>query len=235
MFAGHVGIGLALGRAERQLNVGFFVAAALLLDVVLWSFILLGWEAVVIPADFPSTHQADFMFPYSHGLVAAGLWSLATAALAWLWLGNDARAAWPAAALIAAAVFSHWILDALVHRPEMPVAGADSAKFGLGLWDHMPIALLIEAAIVVLGLALFLRRSNLSRQRSIALVVLTLAILAFTGIGMTLAPPPPSATAMAASSLVTLIVIAALYGWIGRAPPAREWRQEESRSKARMV
>jgi Sec-independent protein secretion pathway component TatC len=134
--------------------------------------------------------------------------------------------------LIAAAVFSHWILDALVHRPEMPVAGSASAKVGLGLWDRMPIALLIEAAIVVFGLALFLRRSNLSRQRSIALVILTSAILLFTGIGMTLTPPPPSATAMAASSLITLIVIAALYGWIGRAPRAKPVWQEETGSKA---
>ena len=68
MFAGHVGAGLAIAGAERRLNVGVFIAAALLLDLVLWVFVLLGWESVAIPADFAHTHQAAFVFPYSHGL-----------------------------------------------------------------------------------------------------------------------------------------------------------------------
>lgn len=72
MFAGHVGVALALGRADRRINVGVLAAAALLLDIVLWLFVLAGWEAVSIPSDFGSTHQPEFVFPYSHGL-AAGL------------------------------------------------------------------------------------------------------------------------------------------------------------------
>lgn len=218
MFAGHVGVGLALGRAERRLNVGFFIAAALLLDMLLWLFILAGWESVTIPADFGSTHQADFTFPYSHGLLAAAIWSIVAALLAWLMLARGMPRRSSIGLLIAAAVFSHWVLDALVHRPEMPLAGAASARVGLGLWDRMPIALAIEIALVVLGLALFLRGSRVPRGRSVALCILTLAILAFTLIGMTIAPAPPSAKAMAASSLITLLVLGALYLWLGRAP-----------------
>ena len=75
MFAGHVGAALALGRAERRLNVGVLITAALLLDVALWLFVLMGWESVSIPADFVRTHQPEFVFPYSHGLSAGVLWS----------------------------------------------------------------------------------------------------------------------------------------------------------------
>ena len=63
MFAGHVGAALAIGSAERRLNVGVFVAAALLLDAALWLFVLLGIESVEIPPDFARTHQPAFVCP----------------------------------------------------------------------------------------------------------------------------------------------------------------------------
>jgi len=142
MFAGHIGVAMVIGSAERRVNVGVFVTAAL-------------------------------------------------------------------------------PLDALVHRPEMPLAGAGSRRAGLGLWDHMPVALAVEAALVVLGLVLFMRGSGLPRGRAIALALLCLLVLGFTVAGMTIAPPPPSALAMAGSSLATLVAVCALVAWLGRLPPAR--------------
>src|SRR4030095_15664797 len=121
MFAGHIGVGLALGRVERRVNVGVFIAAALLLDAVLWLFVLLGWEAVTLPADFATTHQAAFVFPYSHGLLASMAWSALAATAAFVGYGRLGPARMRVAALVAAAVFSHWLLDAWVHRPEMPL------------------------------------------------------------------------------------------------------------------
>jgi len=216
MFAGHVGVGLALGRAERRINVGVFVAAALLLDFVLWLLILLGWESVSIPASFASTHQPDFDFPYSHGLLAAALWSALAGALAMLCYSRLPDARWRVAGLVAAAVFSHWLLDALVHRPELRLAGSTSPAIGLGLWDRMPTALALEAAIVGVGMVMFLPGSGLARGRSAALAVLCVVILAFTVLGMTVAPPPPSVAAMAVSSLIALAVVATLAVYLGR-------------------
>ena len=219
MFAGHLGAALALGRAERRLNVGALVAAALLPDLVLWLLVLLGWESVVVPADFVHTHQAAFVFPYSHGLVAGLAWSAAAAAVAWTACRRDATLRTRAAGVVAAAVFSHWLLDVLVHPPEMPLLGAASPLLGLGLWDRLPAALGVEAAIEVLGLLLYLPGSGLARGRSITLAVASLALLGFTVAGMTLAPAPPSAQAMAASSLATLLAVCALYAWLGRRAP----------------
>jgi membrane-bound metal-dependent hydrolase YbcI (DUF457 family) len=218
MFAGHVGAALALGRVERRLNVGVLVAAALLLDIVLWLFVLAGWESVTIPANFGSTHQPEFVFPYSHGLVASFFWSLLAAAGVWLTLGRLGIARARVAMLIAAAVFSHWLLDALVHRPELPLLGPASREVGFALWDHMPVALSVEAAIVVLGVVLFVPGSGLSRARSVAVAALSLVIVSFTAVGMTLAPPPPSAVAMAGSSLATLVTVCAVFAWLGRLP-----------------
>ncbi|MBL8349137.1 MAG: hypothetical protein JNL87_02385 [Burkholderiaceae bacterium] len=107
MFAGHVGVGLALARGARDVNVAVFVAAALALDVVLWACVLLGWESVRIPPDFAQTHQAAYVFPYSHGLAAAALWSVLGG-----WAARRAAAGGSAVrrrteALVALAVFSH--------------------------------------------------------------------------------------------------------------------------------
>jgi hypothetical protein len=220
MFAGHVGAALAVGRAERRVNVGVFVAAALLLDVVLWLFLLLGWESVAIPDNFASTHQPEFVFPFSHGLAASLVWSVLAAVAAWAACARLGSARARAAVLVGAAVFSHWVIDVVVHQPEMPLAGANSPKVGFGLWQNMPIALAVEAVIVAIGLFLFVPGSGLSRGKSIALTALTLVILAFTMAGMTIAPPPPSAQAMAASSLATLVVVCVLAYWLGRPPNA---------------
>lgn len=108
MFAGHLGAALAIGRAERRVNVGVFVAAASLLDVVLWLFVLLGWESVSIPPNFANTHQPEFTFPYSHSLAAGTFWSGAAAASGILAYSRLHAAKWRVGALIAAAVFSHW-------------------------------------------------------------------------------------------------------------------------------
>lgn len=216
MFAGHIGAALVIGRVERRVNPGVLVLAALLLDVVLWLCVLLGWESVTIPEDFAATHQPVFVFPCSHGLLAALGWSALAGVTTVLGLARLGAARVRASALVVLAVFSHWLLDALVHVPELPLAGMDSLKVGLGLWQHMPVALLAEAFLTVTGLGLYLAGAGLSRARQLGLAALTLITLGFTVLGMTVAPPPPSVTAMAASSLVTILVVSALAGWLGR-------------------
>ncbi len=217
MFAGHIGAGLAIGRAEPSVNVGVFIAAALLLDILLWLFVLLGWESVAIPASFANTRQVEFVFPYSHGLLASGLWSALAGMLGFACYAR-LRRRWRAAALVALAVTSHWVLDAVVHRPELPLAGPDSRAVGLGLWNHMRDALALEAAIVIAGIGLFTSATRVGRAKSSALVLLTLVAMALTAVGMTVAPAPPSALAMAGSSLATLVLVCGVAYWCGRLP-----------------
>jgi hypothetical protein len=76
VFAGHIGAAMAIGRAERRVNLGVVVFATMFLDFVLWLLILLGWESATIPANFNTTHQPEFVFPYSHGLLASVGWSV---------------------------------------------------------------------------------------------------------------------------------------------------------------
>jgi hypothetical protein len=230
MFAGHIGAALAIGRAERRVNVGLFIAAALMLDFLLWLFVLAGWESVAIPADFADTHQAEFVFPYSHGLLASIVWS-AVAGLIGSAFCSQPRTKWRIGALLALAVLSHWVLDAMVHRRELPLAGPASPAMGLGLWNHLPLALLLEAAIVVVGVFLFV--SGVGRRKPTALVLLTVVAMVFTAMGMTVAPAPPSAKAMASGSLATLVFVCALAGWCGRASQGGEPAGTVTRSGGR--
>jgi len=207
---------MAIGRAERRVNLGVLVFAAVFLDFVLWLFVLFGWESVTIPTNFSTTHQAEFVFPYSHGLLASIGWSVLAGLATFLCYPRLNQAKMRAAVLVAAAVFSHWLLDALVHAPELPIIGAGSAKAGLGLWQVMPMALAVEAVIALAGLYLFLSGASLSVAKKLWLAALSILILVFTVAGMTVAPPPPSFIAMAASSLVTIVVVCALAFWLGR-------------------
>lgn len=216
MFAGHVGAAMAIGRADRRVNLGVLVFAAVFLDFVLWLFVLVGWESVTIPADFSTTHQPEFVFPYSHGLLSSIGWSALAGVATFLWYPRLHPSKVRAAALVAAAVFSHWLLDALVHAPELPLAVANSAKVGLGLWQTMPVALAIEGVFAVAGLYLFLSGAKLSRSKKFWLSALSLLILAATVAGMTIAPAPPSVTAMAGTSLVMILVVCALAFWLGK-------------------
>ena len=218
MFAGHVGAALIIGRAERRVNVGVLATAALLLDVLLWLFILAGWESVIIPANFATTHQAEFVFPYSHGLLASAFWSVLAGVGVFFLRPGPPAARLRAAVFVAVAVFSHWPLDALVHVPELPIAGAGSAKMGLGLWQNMPVALVAEAALILAGVFLYVPGASLSRGKKFLLAGLSIVLLVFTVLGMTIAPAPPSATAMATSSLVTISLVCALIAWLGRSP-----------------
>jgi hypothetical protein len=216
MFAGHVGAALVLGNVDRRLNLGLLAFAAMMLDFVLWLLVLAGWESVVIPADFARTHQPRFLFPYSHGLIAAAAWSALAGAFGFFWFARNGNAGGRAALVIATAVFSHWLLDFIVHSPEMPVAGGGTPQLGLGLWDAMPVALTLEALIAIGGAWLFLNGANLPRARAAGLSVLVLVVLVSTIAGMTVAPPPPSSAAMAATSLVTILVVVLLAAWLGR-------------------
>ena len=215
MLAGHVGAGLALGRCARRVNVGFLIFGALLIDSVLWALVLSGVESATAPADYAQRHYLVFDFPYSHGLAAALGWSALAACLAWL-----ATRSWPsgrgrAVAVVAAAVFSHWILDALVHGAELPLLAAGSRLVGLGLWDHMGIALVLETAIAIIGLVLYLAGAGLSRGRAAGLAVMVAAVAGMTVLGMTIAPAPADIRHAAWASLVTILFLSLLGGWIG--------------------
>jgi hypothetical protein len=116
MFAGHLGAALILKDPKSRVGLGTLFFCVMFMDVILWLLVLAGVEYVHIRASLQSMADITFDFPYSHGLLAALVWSaLAGLVVSLRWRNNSA------AFVVAAAVFSHFFLDWLVSHPRAAI------------------------------------------------------------------------------------------------------------------
>jgi membrane-bound metal-dependent hydrolase YbcI (DUF457 family) len=202
MFVGHYGVSFAAKKFEPGISLWLLFVAVQWLDVVWAPLVLLGIERVRIVPGITASNPLDLYYmPYTHSLVAAVLWSAA----AFLVYRIIARRGTTAAALVlASAVFSHWVLDFVVHRPDLPLYD-NAAKVGLGLWNFAALAFVIETALFFGGMYLYLRTEARRRPAVVAFGVFMLAVHAFTFFG---APPSSDrAAAIAALSAYTVFAL----------------------------
>ena len=210
MGVGHVAVALGASRAAPRVNVGWFVFAALLSDFLLGIFAWMGLEHSTAPEDYASRHYLLFTFPYSHGLVPLLLWGAIFGLLVAGAYRLDRRI-WLVVALV---VLSHFVLDGIVHVAGLPLWGENSPKFGLGLWNHLPLELLLETAMAIAGMAVYWRTagaggSALSRY-GMAIFVLLVTAMTWTQLFLTVPPPPQQ---LRVSLIVIPLVFAAVaYG-----------------------
>ncbi len=216
MGVGHLAAALMLKRADPRINLGLLFFAVLLSDFLLGVFFWAGLETATVPTDFENVHYLNFTFPFSHGLAASLIWSLVIFGLSFfLWQAGGVRGA----LILFLAVLSHFILDAIVHVPGVPLLGHDSARVGLKLWQQMGLALTIEMLLVAVALGLFwpVANKNFRGKWGILIVVVLVAIM--TAFGMT-APTPPDLYSLGIGWLafpVILSVITFLLDWKSRA------------------
>src|SRR6266849_78270 len=168
MFIGHYGVSFAAKRFIPRTSLGTLFLAVQLLDVLFAIFVVAGVEKLRIVPGFTQYNPYDLYYmPYSHSLVGALGWSVAAALLV-LALGRQRAAIW-----IAAAVFSHFMLDVPMHTPDMPIFGNNSPKIGLGLWQHRNLALAAELVTLGIGVWIWRQATTLkpwARARTIAFV-----------------------------------------------------------------
>ena len=160
MFIGHYGVSLAARRYNSRLSLPVLFVAVQFLDVLFSLFVLAGIEKMRIVHGFTAFNPYDLFFmPYSHSLLGALLWS-AVFAVGFLLVVARGRASSPlfTLAVLAAAVFSHFVLDVPVHTPDLPLGpGAGSPKIGLGLWNHRAATIAAELAVLFAGGLIYLR------------------------------------------------------------------------------
>jgi len=210
MFIGHFGVALAAKKVALRPSLGTLVLAAFLVDGVWPAFMLLGLEKVeIVPGITAVTPLLFVSYPYTHSLAAGVLWA-ALVAGAYLWRRRDrVGALW-----LAALVLSHWLLDFVSHRPDMPL-WPGGPLVGLGLWNSVPATLAVEFGLFAIGAGLYV---SVTRPRdrigayAFRAFVLTLAGLYVASV---FGPPPPSVQVLAMTGILAWLFVAWAY-WIDR-------------------
>jgi hypothetical protein len=223
MFLGHYGVAFALKRVEPKISLGTLFVACQLADLLWGCFLLLGWEhARVVPDPNPLLNFEFLDYPISHSLVAALAWGIVGAAAYYSWPTRDTSRHWQASVLVGAAVASHYPLDVLVHLKDLPLAGDDSLKIGLGLWNHFGISVAVELLTLAIGLAVYIRFQ--SRRHPIRVGRLAVVVLLLVGMyaAALISPPPPGMTIVAVSDIALILGVGALAAWADRQPSPAE-------------
>jgi membrane-bound metal-dependent hydrolase YbcI (DUF457 family) len=211
MFIGHYAPGFAASatRAGPPLWLGALATQAV--DVAFFSFALMGIEHYrLVPGATASNWLDLYDMPYTHSLAGACLWALALGLIAWAAWRNRARAA-----IVAALVVSHWLLDLLVHRPDLTLVG-HPPRLGLGLWNMPAIERPLELAITFGALAFYARRTRaISPWATPTLLLLAVMLLTFQAIdwfGARTTEVGPAQPIMALLAYGLIVLASALVG-----------------------
>jgi hypothetical protein len=209
LFTGHYGPSFTLAAADKRLPLWLLFLAVQFVDILWAIFVLLGIEKVRIVPGFTASSPLDLYYmPYTHSLVGALGWSL----LAFVVCQIIPRLRGVRTGLIlAGAVFSHWILDLIVHRPDLSLY--DSVyKMGFGLWNYRIPAFIVEM-VVLFGFAAQYVKTARHKDR----VLVFLGALALLQVVGTFAFPPPSSDrAEAMTALFFYFLLAAIAAWVDR-------------------
>ncbi len=156
MFLGHFAVALGAKAAAPRTSLGTLFLAAQFIDLLWPSLLLLGIERVDIVPGATAAVPLDFVYyPFSHSLLAVLLWALLFA-LFYYRRTYYTRGAWAVGLL----VLSHWWLDTLVHRPDLPLYPGGEYFVGVNLWSSLTGTLLLESLLFAAGVVLYLRAKS---------------------------------------------------------------------------
>ena len=194
MFIGHFALAFGAKRAAPRTSLGTLFLAAQWCDLLWPALLLAGVERVSIVPGTTAMNPLRFdAYPVSHSLLAVALWAIAGGVL-YAVARRDRRTA----AILALLVLSHWVLDLLTHRPDLPLTPWGATHVGLGLWNHPALEVAIEVPMFLAGAGLYLRATRPVDRRgrwgTWALLVFLLGFFLLDAAG---GPPPPSWQAVA--------------------------------------
>lgn len=215
MFIGHHAAGFASKRFAPQVSLGTLFFAAMFLDLLWPILLLLGLEHVRIhPGNTAFTPLDFYHYPISHSLLTVLGWSVLIGGAYGVMKKNRRGAL-----VVGAAVLSHWVLDFVTHRPDLPL-WPGGPMVGLGLWNSVPATAVVESLLFIATLALYLR-TTVARDRTGTIALWALVVfVVLIYIANLSSPPPPSADAIPYVGLATWLFVP--WGaWIDRHRQAR--------------
>lgn len=207
MFIGHFAVALAAKKAAPKTSLGTLIAASQLVDLLWPAFLLFGWEHARIDVGNTVVTPLDFYdYPITHSLVGAVGWSLLFGGAYYL-LRKLPRESM----ILGAVVFSHWLLDLLTHRPDLPLINNESVKFGLGLWNSFAGTMIVEFGLFAAGSYLYFTATTAKNKTGTYALVGLLIFLGVMHIGNLFGPPPPNVAMIAIAGNAMWLFV--LWGW----------------------
>jgi len=211
MFIGHFALGFGAKSVTPRVSLGALFLAAQFIDLLWPTFLLLGIERVQIaPGATAVTPLVFEHYPYSHSLLAVLGWAVLLG-VAYLLLRRDRRGA----VMLGALVLSHWLLDLVVHQPDLPLLPWSSVVLGFNGWSSLWLTLAIEVPLFALGVWLYVRATEavdvVGKWGLVGLVLFLFLIYA----GNLLGSPPPTTQAIAWVGQLQWLLV--LWGyWVDR-------------------
>ena len=205
MFIGHFAVGLAAKKSAPKINLGILFVACQLLDLIWPVLVLLGIEKVSVDHSATVVTPFDFSYyPYSHSLLTSALYSLIFGLVAW-----KMTKSLKAGAIFGLVVLSHWGLDFLTHRPDLPIY-FDNIKVGLGLWNSTIGTFIVEGGLFVIGVVLYLKASPIISIKRKIIFWSLITFLSVMYLGNLFGPKAPVEThsnAIAGPALAMWIIV----------------------------
>jgi len=211
MFIGHFAVGFAAKRFAPRSSEAMLLSAPLLADILWPVFLLLGWEQVRIDPGNTRFTPFDFVaYPWSHSLLILCVWATAFGAIYYA-----ITRYWAGAIAIWIGVVSHWVLDWITHRPDMPIYPG-GARYGLGLWNSIAGTMVLEILMFAAGVWMYVNatraKDRIGRYAFLSYIVLLLLIYVANAFG----PAPASVPEVAWAAIALLIVILPWAWWFDR-------------------
>ena len=214
MFVGHYAASLALKKFEKRASLGVLFLAVQLLDLLFFPLVLLGVERMnIVPGFTESTNFELVYMPYTHSLLGSLLLAAAAYAL-FRWVVVKERSV---ALVVGLAVFSHWILDLVVHTPDLPLWSDASLKLGFGLWNNAIATYALEAALLLSTLWIYLRSTSAKGAIGKYGMSAFVAFLLIVNIVNIFGPPMgDNRLSLAVSALTFYLAFAAVAFWLDK-------------------
>jgi len=211
MFIGHFGVGFGAKSAAPKVSLGMLFIAVQFLDLLWPILVLLNIEHVVIKPGVTTVTPLEFTdYPISHSLVMAIVWGLLLGTAYWFSRKNLRNAV-----IIGVCVLSHWILDLIVHAPDLPLFPGNSPKVGLGLWNSFAVSQIIEWIIFIGGATLYLMKTRAKNLKGTIVLWILIVFMAVSHLANIFGPPPPGVMEIAwAGQLQWIFVLLAF--WVDR-------------------
>jgi len=212
MFLGHYALALGAKRIAPAVSLGTLFLACQFADLLWPTLLVLGLERVEIdPGNTVVTPLNFVSYPYSHSLVMLLIWSaLFAGAYSVLRRGRTI-----AAVTVGTLVFSHYVLDVIMHRPDMPITISGTQKIGLGLWNYPGTTLALESALFIAGAVVYMgatRERDRAGRIGLYALIATLVAIYFAAL---YGPPPPSSDAVAMAGHLSWLFVFWAY-WVDR-------------------